>query len=123
MFFTNDQVRTVAKHAANATEGGGAGYTAYAKGSTPRRYVVGGYARSLMLPVGQDSAVTRAAIHRMVGSTVEGAETLGVWEDRGAVYVDLGTTYYSLDLALEEAAQRGELAVYDRQEGVCIRVN
>ena len=48
----------------------------------------------------------------------------GGWQDQktGKYYVDLSTTYDSLDWALKMAKQRGELAIYDRVLGIVIEV-
>ena len=48
----------------------------------------------------------------------------GGWQDQktGKYYVDISTTYDSLEWALKMAKQRGELAIYDRVLGIVIEV-
>lgn len=121
--FTLAHTNTIAHAVANATEGLGEGRTVYVKGIAPRRYIVGGYLPSLIFPIGAAVGHVRKRVRAWVGDSARRAETLGMWEDKGTVYVDLGTMYYSLDVALEVARDRGELAIYDREEGVCIPVN
>ncbi|AHL18528.1 hypothetical protein ISF9_058 [Microbacterium phage vB_MoxS-ISF9] len=117
MFSTSD-IYALARKAASAVEGEGAGHTIYARGSEARRYVVGGYTPSVLLPVGTPVGVVRRAIRRMVGAHgARFAETLGYWEDSGTVYLDLGTTYHDEVSALSVARTRGELAIYDREAG------
>lgn len=122
MFSTSD-IHALARKASAAAEGEGAGHTVYSPECAPRRYVVGGYTPSSLLPVGTPVGVVRAAIRRMVGASgARFAETLGFWEDNGTVYLDLGTTYNDEVSALSVARTRGELAIYDRQTGECIPV-
>lgn len=121
--FTRTDVATVARLASRAVEGEGTGHTVYAQGTTPRRYVVGGYTPSQMYPTGAASGVVRTRIWDAVHApAARFAETLGYWEDEGTVYVDLGTTYHDEVSALSVARTRGELAIYDREAGVCIPV-
>lgn len=120
MFSTSD-IYALARKAAFAVEGGGTGHTIYSPECAPRRYVVGGYIPSVLLPVGTPVGVVRAAIRRMVrDSGARFAETLGFWEDNGTLYLDLGTTYHDEASALSVARTRGELAIYDRETGECI---
>lgn len=121
MFSTSD-IYALARKAASAVEGEGAGHTIYAPGSEARRYVVGGYTPSVLLPVGAPVGVVRGAIRRMLKTPgAQGARTLGYWEDNGAVYLDLGTTYHTEDTALHVARTRKELAIYDTVAGEAIR--
>ena len=120
MFSTSD-VYALARKAASAVEGDGTGHTVYSPECAPRRYVVGGYTPSVLLPVGAPVGVVRRAIRRMVGAHgARFSETLGYWEDNGTVYLDLGTTYHDEVSALSVARTRGELAIYDRETGECI---
>lgn len=119
--FTPSQINTIARRAHHAIEGKGEGHTVYVSKVTARRYIVGGYRPSAMLPVGAPVRVIREAVERMCRN-VNDAETLGYWEDDGTLYLDLGNTFYSLEIALEAAARRGELAIYDREAGECITV-
>lgn len=121
MTFTDAQQSTIARLAHSAEEGSGSGHTVYAADAKSRRYVVGGYRPSLMFPIGTARPVIRAAIRRLMHDAAQ-AETLGYWEDRGTVYVDLGNTFNSLHMALHVAARRCELAIYDTQTGECIPV-
>ena len=124
--FTPAQVNTIARRAHHAIEGKGEGHTVYAMGSeyNPQRYVVGGLVPSAMLPIGTPVSAIRAAIVRMLARDKGGvAETLGYWEDGGTLYLDLGTTWTLEHNALKVASQRGELAIYDRETGECIRVS
>lgn len=121
MFSTSD-IYALARKAASAVEGEGAGHTIYAPGPEARRYVVGGYTPSVLLPVGTPVGVVRGAIRRMLKTPgAQGARTLGYWEDNGAVYLDLGTTYHTEDTALHVARTRKELAIYDTVAGEAIR--
>lgn len=123
MFSTSD-IYALARKAASAVEGEGAGHTIYARGTEARRYVVGGYTPSVLLPVGTPVGVVRRAIRRMVGAHgARFSETLGYWEDNGTVYLDLGTTYHDEVSALSVARTRGELAIYDRETGECITLS
>lgn len=123
MFSTSD-IYTLARKAASAVEGEGAGHTVYAHGVSPRRYVVGGYTKSLLFPINEGTARIRKAVRALAASTpARFAETLGMWEDKGTVYVDLGTTYHSEVSALSVARTRGELAIYDRETGECIAIS
>lgn len=120
MFSTSDTY-SLARKAASALEGDGSGHTVYARDAEARRYVVGGYTPSTLLPIGTPVGVVRGAIRRMVGASgARFAETLGYWEDNGTVYLDLGTTYNDEVSALSVARTRGELAIYDRQTGEVI---
>ena len=56
---------------------------------------------------------------RGVGSN---AETLGVWHDRGHVFIDAGDTYSHRRIALAKARRNGEQAIYDRVENRVIHV-
>lgn len=120
--FQSTHVNSLARTAHALVEGEGQGSTVYAQDALKRRYVVGGLT-TRMFPVGEAVPTLRAAMHAMAG-TQNGtiAETMGVWEDQGTVYVDLGTMFHSLDVALEQATHRGKLAVFDRETGERIRV-
>lgn len=121
--FTPSQVSLIARHASDAGEGSGTGHTVYASNVMRRRYVVGGVAPALVFPIGEARHTIRAAVRRMLAQGVEHAQTLGMWEDAGSVYVDAGDMWYLLEHALEVARARGELAIYDREAGECIPVN
>lgn len=120
--FTPSQIALIARHVSDAVEGGGAGHTAYAPNTMRRRYVVGGVTKALIFPIGASRHAIRAGIRGMIHGLTEQAQTLGMWENEGSVYVDLGDMWHSLDIALAVAAQRGELAIYDRESGDCIPV-
>lgn len=122
--FTRTDIATVSRLASRAVGGSGSGHTVYAPNVVRRRYVVGGYVPTLLYPIGTAPAHMRVRIWDAVhADAAQGATTLGYWEDNGTVYVDLGDMYYSLDIALEVARERGELAIYDRETGGCIPVN
>ena len=123
MTFTAAQTARIARRAAALTEGSGGGHTEYRADRAMGRYIVGGMAPAVILPVGAPGGVIRDAVRRMVGRHASlPAETLGVWEDNGALYFDLGDTWTSRARALDAARVRGELASYDRETGECIRV-
>lgn len=118
--FTPEAIRTLARKAASATEGNGTGHTVYSLGATKRRYVVGGLATRIY-PVGEAVGAMRKGMRTMADSYAGAtADTMGYWEDGGAVYVDLGDTYDGVGMAIAVAQARGELAIYDRQTGECI---
>lgn len=122
--FTRTDIATVSRLASRAVEGEGSGHTVYAPNVMRRRYVVGGYAPTLIYPIGTAPAHMRVRIWDAVHADVaQGATTLGYWEDNGTVYVDMGDMYYSRDIALIVARERGELAIHDRETGECISVN
>ena len=120
--FSNAKISAVAGFASTVGEGSGDGLTVYTQGVTPGRYVVGGRVPSRLFPIGTARPVIKAAIVAMLEGSPN-AETLGVWEDDGTVYVDLGDTWETLEHALYAATHRSELAIYDRQDEECIRVN
>lgn len=118
-------IARLARHASALVEGEGQGHTEYAHADSKRRYVVGGVAPALIFPIGTARPVIRAAVRRMLDSARAQSlawDTLGCWEDGGAVYVDLGDTWHTLGPAHYEARMRGELAIYDRQTGECVTV-
>lgn len=96
--------------------------TIYADDATRYRYVVGGIATRIM-PIGEGKARLRTALHAMAEGSDKGNLTLGMWEDDGAVYLDLGDTWPGLGMAIAIAEKRGELAIYDTWESRTIRVN
>lgn len=121
--FTRTAVAHLARLASLAVEGEGQGHTIYAQSVTPRRYIVGGVGPALILPIGEARASIRIKAWDMAHTeAATAAHTMGYWEDGGSVYVDLGDTWYSLDIALDVARARGEKAIYDRQTGECIPV-
>ncbi|QAU07342.1 hypothetical protein SEA_ALLEB_7 [Microbacterium phage Alleb] len=121
--FTAPAIARLARHASALVEGEGQGHTEYRTDRAMGRYVVGGMAPAALLPVGVPRAVVRATVRRMLDAASEaGVETLGVWEDDGTVYVDLGDTWTVRARALAAARVRGELAIYDRETGECIPV-
>lgn len=122
--FTRTAVAHLAHLASLAVEGEGQGHTIYAQGVTPRRYVVGGGgAPALILPIGEARASIRIRAWDMAQTeAATAAHTMGYWEDGGSVYVDLGDTWHSLEIALDVARTRGEKAIYDRQARECIPV-
>lgn len=100
------------------------GHTEYAFNSPDRaaRYIVGGIRT---VTVAHDDAMyagecLNAVFDLSIDS--QGAESLGVWHDNGSAYFDLGDTYSRLDLALDIARQRGELAIWDRETETAITV-
>lgn len=118
--FTNQQIASVARAASLAVEGSGSGHTEHRKDRAMGRYIVGGLTPAATFPIGEARPVIREAIRRMLDSRVGGVETLGYWEDNGAVYVDLGDTWTSRARAINMARARGELAIFDRETGECI---
>lgn len=119
--FTDMQVFAVAHAAYTRREG----ITEYAFNRPDRaaRYVVGGIATKVVPhdAAGYASACLTAAID--LASEGMMPETIGVWHDDGIAYLDLGDTYSALDLALDVAQQRGELAIWDRVTNSEIRVD
>lgn len=123
MTFTAAQTARLARHAATLAEGSGGGHTEYRADRAMGRYVVGGVAPALILPVGTPVGVIREAVRRMAQSGAAlTAETLGVWEDNGALYFDLGDTWTTRPMALGMGRMRGEKAIYDREAGECVPV-
>lgn len=124
--FTPSQISLIARHASDAAHGSGHGHTAYAANVMRRRYIVGGVTKALIFPVSESRHAIRARIRRMLdspyGAGADVPATLGMWEDNGSVYVDLGDMWYALEHALEVARARGEKAIYDRETGECITV-
>lgn len=118
--FTPESIRTLARKAASAVEGQGTGHTVYSLGAHKRRYVVGGLATRIY-PVGEAVGAVRKGMRAMAdGYAGATADTMGYWEDAGAVYVDLGDAWESVHTATLMAQARGELAIYDRETGECI---
>lgn len=123
MTFSAAQTARLSRRAAALTEGSGGGHTEYRTGRAMGRYVVGGVAPALILPVGTPVGVIREAVRRMVERAGDAdAETLGVWEDNGALYFDLGDTWTLPRMALDMGRMRGELAIYDRESGDVVPV-
>lgn len=100
----------------------GQGHTEYrGKPEYAGRYVVGGLATEVF-PSG--SANVRHRVDYLLGGQeAASAETLGVWVENGNVYIDLGDTYTAESMALQVAAQRGELAIWDRMTETVIYVS
>lgn len=123
--FTNAAIARLARHASTAVEGSGTGHTEYAHADSKRRYVVGGVVPARIFPIGTARPVIRAAVPAMLEvarAESHAWDTLGYWEDGGAVYVDLGDTWHMLASALDVARARGEKAIYDTVTGECIPV-
>lgn len=100
------------------------GHTEYAFDQPDRaaRYIVGGIGtRTVPHDTPNYARECLNAVWWLSGDSHQ-AETLGVWHDNGTAYFDLGDTYSRLDLALDIAQQRGELAIYDRETCTCILV-
>lgn len=121
--FTNTAIARLARRASALVEGEGQGHTEYRQDRAMGRYVVGGMAPALILPVGTPTGVIRAAVRRMLAVAPVDVETLGCWEDKGSVYIDLGDTWTGRARALTAGGLRSELAVYDREAGEVISVN
>lgn len=90
------------------------------------RYIVGGI-HTITVDTGLPEAeyarqCLNAAIDLESHETTNQAETMGVWVENGLAYFDTGDTYYTVEMALQVAQYRGELAIYDRVENVCIPV-
>lgn len=121
--FTPAQIVNIARRASLALPDSGTGHTVYTARQAAGRYIVGGLAPAAILPTGVHPSTYRAAIARMI-ERYDGnlPETLGFWEDNGAIYLDLGETYTLERYALQAARERGELAIYDRETGECITV-
>lgn len=95
------------------------GDTLHLPGSGYGRFIVGGAATSIRLPMHQ---VRHPATVQFITDKVNAqlattpqAETVGSWRDgfTGDVYIDLGTTHDKRDDAIRTAHDRGERAVYD----------
>ena len=89
------------------------------------RYVVG-YDN---LWTGKNPSLNCQNVWSIVEEAVNGPKFIlghvfGTWldKDTGKYYIDISTTYDSLDWALKIAKQRNELAIYDRVKGVVIPV-
>lgn len=120
---TDAQIARLARHASKAVADSGSGHTEYAHSDSRRRYVVGGVVPARIFPVGTAPAVIREAVRRMVRDAAAASmayDTVGYWEDDGAVYVDLGDTWDGVGMAIAVAQTRRELAIYDRNERKCI---
>ena len=119
--FSDMQVFSIAHAAYTRREG--ATEFAFNRPDRAARYIVGGIATKVIPhdTAGYASAVLTAAID--LASEGFMPETIGVWHDDGLAYIDLGDTYSSLDLALNIAQQRGELAIWDRETNSEIRVD
>lgn len=114
--YTDPDFTNLAHHAAT-----GKGYTAYLnKEEYAGRYIVGGI-KTATIPTGTPNM---AAIVKLIATDFSATrpETIGTWEEDGLTYIDAGSTYYSLSVALEIATNRGELAIYDRITNTEIRV-
>ncbi|AXC37867.1 hypothetical protein SEA_JACKO_7 [Microbacterium phage Jacko] len=123
MTFRTADIARLARSAHAAVEETGTGATIYAATSKRGRYVVGGVVPARMYPIGEAPAALRAGARRMLALPgADRAETLGYWEDRGTVYLDLGDTWDDLTSALAVATARMELAIYDTRTGQCISV-
>ncbi|QDK03248.1 hypothetical protein SEA_ROMAN_122 [Microbacterium phage Roman] len=123
--FTNAHISRLARHASALIEGGGKGHTEYVHADSKRRYVVGGVVPALIFPIGTARPVIRAAVRRMIDAAQADSmawDTIGCWEDNGAVYVDLGDTWSTLGPAHYMGRTRGELAIYDTVTGECVPV-
>lgn len=120
--FTRSDISTIAKRANALTEGSGDGHTVYAEYAPRARYVIGGY-HTRLYPVGVAvGRVREDALADMRDPRTYGAQTLGVWEDGGTVYLDYGTVADDLKFALALARKRGELAIWDTRESRAIRL-
>lgn len=95
------------------------GATIHLPGSGVGRFIVGGVATSIRLPMHQVrhpatvQFITDKVNQQLADNTT--AETVGSWRDEftGDVYIDLGTTHDKRDDAIRTAHDRGERAVYD----------
>lgn len=91
------------------------------------RYVVGGLA-TIMVPMARVThPTTEAWLDQKIWDVMLSPlffETLGSWRDgiTGDIYVDFGDTYENRETALEVAAARGELAIFDLFDGVEVRL-
>lgn len=120
--FQPTEINALARTAHALVEGGGQGATIHALDTRMECYVIGGVATRLY-PVGEAVARLRADMHALAGAYVGiVADTMGVWEDAGTVYLDLGTTADSLSHALAVAKGRGEMAIYDTEGGRALRL-
>lgn len=92
------------------------------------RYIVGGlltfYVYAEFARGSHDRMIREFGSYESAGNRKP--DTIGSWLDteptEPVVYVDYGTRHGSLGVALELAKQRGELAIWDSQDGVEIRV-
>tara|TARA_R110000796_G_scaffold125379_1_gene239930 strand:- start:132 stop:506 length:375 start_codon:yes stop_codon:yes gene_type:complete len=89
------------------------------------RYVVG-YDN---LWTGKNPSLNCQNVWSIVEEAVNGPKFIlghvfGTWldKDTGKYYIDISTTYDSLEWALRMAKQRNELAIYDRVLGIVIEV-
>ncbi len=120
MRFTGDQARELARKAV-----AGEGHTEYAfSDALPAgRYVVGGMHTDVTSNT-EDIAHVLSVVKRVIEYANQhiNVGTVGVWLDDGLLYVDAGDTHTTLSSALQWAAQRGELAIYDRHTNRVIDV-
>lgn len=123
-----DNIHATARRFVEAARSGG-GATAHLRRFTHDNvngYVVGGAVPEIVIPVGEfDGRAAFYAITRLLKSAeVAGVtiDTLGVWVDGESVYVDAANICYDTPYSLAVAAERGELAIYDRVNGECITV-
>lgn len=100
------------------------GHTIYlTETSNVGRYVVGGLVGTHTIDPDEYGSLEYAADWVATRWQPGVSETLGSWVNPdGRIDLDYGTTYESLDAALDVARARGELAIYDRLTGDCIDV-
>lgn len=104
----------------------GTGHTEYRnREEYAGRYIVGGIA-TVVIPsdaAGFPELVLRSALDLLGSDDARKAETVGVWNHDGNTYLDLGDTYYLIEVALTIARKRGELAIWDRVTGTEIGIS
>lgn len=101
------------------------GATVYARNdpSVAGRYIVGGIDTYSTPMHGIKTPFFHEIIRRMA-ERVDGytAETFGSWIHDDRIYLDLGNTYTTIYAAMQAAAHRGEIAIWDRVQNREINV-
>lgn len=89
--------------------------------TTAGRYVVGGVVPSWVLPAHFSPAQRLASVLAFVERYNQ--DNYGYWKDeRGRYWLDVVSFFEDRDDALIAASNRGELAIYDRDEDTEVRV-
>lgn len=89
------------------------------------RYVVGGWADSVVIRAGANRAArTASALAFVADVPITAHEGIGYWSDSetGRVWLDVVQSFDWRDLAEDAARANGELAYFDRQTGATIYV-
>lgn len=84
-------------------------------GATHGRYVVGGWADSVVIRAGADrSSRVASALSFVNGRDITPSEGVGFWAEEGRVWLDVARSFDWRGQAEEAARENGELAIFDR---------